>query len=314
MINFTGPGSIKVDEAGIRVLRQPAPDDPTDPLTAVLRLDRQRRSGLVPGPLEHGHSQSQWPERKDGDGPWPHDAATPRTLLPANFDDFFTVTGTPGTDTIIRSLPSRPRRYLRSSGSAAPAANGTTRTRGGTTTTNVTGNATTLMGINRGSEGMNSVDPAATAARHIVIGGGATVDYNCRTSNSTWPRGLRLRQGTTLTIKDGATWVQDISDHPEEPGWSFECRCDPSELILDGGTFRRTGEGTISRPRRSDVGGGNMIFGSYNDDNNLAALGDQAANGQRRTSRTAAGWRTTGQLWFGTDGESSPDTRVHYDH
>src|SRR5688572_8081527 len=44
--------------------------------------------------------------------------------------------------------------------------------------TGATGNAQTLMLSNRGSEGMNSVDPTATAARHIVIGGGATVDFD----------------------------------------------------------------------------------------------------------------------------------------
>src|SRR5688572_28503826 len=110
------------------------------------------------------------------------------------------------------------------------------------TTTGVTGDALTLIGDRYGSEGMNSIDPAVTKARHIVIGGGATVDFAAETANNDMsPRGLRLRQGTTLTIKDGATWVHDVSDIPMQPEGSFECRCDPSSLILDGGTFRRTG-------------------------------------------------------------------------
>ena len=171
----------------------------------------------------------------------------------------------------------------------------------------MTGTATTLMGSNRGSEGMSSVDPAATAARHIVIGGGATVDYNSAVQG-----GLRLRKGTTLTIKDGATWVQDISDNPQGSGWD-ECRCDPSELILDGGTFRRTGEGTEETMTGSgifvNVGGGNMLLGSYNDDNNLERLGTKPPTANV-VLKNGGRIENTGQLWFGTDGESSPGTRV----
>jgi hypothetical protein len=176
--------------------------------------------------------------------------------------------------------------------------------------TNVTGNATTLMGTNRGSEGMNNINPATTAARHIIIGGGAAVDYAITASQTS---GLRLRQGTTLTVKDGATWEQDISGLPQGSGW-FECRCDPSELILDGGTFRRTGEGTEETAPGSgifvNVGGGNMLLASYNDDNNTPRLG---ALPPRVNVVLKNGGRieNTGQLWFGTDGESSPETRVH---
>jgi hypothetical protein len=166
--------------------------------------------------------------------------------------------------------------------------------------TGVVGNATTLMGVSYGSEGMNSVDPTVTAARHIVIGDGAIVDYNSFIANAGAPRGIRLRQGTTLTIEDGAIWVQDISDNPSG-GWQ-ECRCDPSALILDGGTFRRTGEAP------NGTGGGNALFGSYNDDNNQARLGTKPpttniviTNGGRLEN--------TGQLWFGTEGESSPRQR-----
>ena len=177
--------------------------------------------------------------------------------------------------------------------------------------TGVTGNAATMFPegnpprtTNRGTEGMNSVDPTTTAARHIVIGGGATVDYNPIISES----GFRLRQGSTLTIKDGATWWQDMSDFPANTTFA-ECRCDPSELILDGGTFRRTGEAPGDED--GDAGGGNMIFGSYNDDNNSPFLG---ALPPRANVVIKNGGRieNTGQLWFGTDGESSPNTRVHF--
>ena len=173
------------------------------------------------------------------------------------------------------------------------------------TTTGVTGNALTLMGDRYGSEGMNNIDPTVTKARHIVIGGGATVDFAAETANNDMsPRGIRLRQGSTLTIKDGATWVQDVSDIPTQPGGSFECRCDPSELILDNGTFRRTGT-------FSPEGGGNAIFGSYNDDNNLERLGTLPPQAKVEI-KNGGRFENEGQLWFGTDGESSYNTRVSF--
>jgi hypothetical protein len=172
------------------------------------------------------------------------------------------------------------------------------------TTTNVTGDALTLLGDRYGSEGMNTIDPALTKARNIVIGGGATVEYDGRTSNNNMtPRGFRMRQGTNLTIKDGATWVHDQTLYDAAIG-AQECRCDFSSLTLDGGTFRRVGESAAGE------GGGNAIFGSYNDDNNQPRLGTtpptvtvDIKNGGRLEN--------TGQLWFGTEGESSPKVRVH---
>jgi hypothetical protein len=240
---------------------------------------------------------------------WPHDGATPRTLVPANFDDYFTVTGTPGTnDYTLTAKPTTTIPTIEWVGGTSGEWNDANAWRN--TTTNVTGNAATMFPegnpprtTNRGTEGMNSVDPTTTAARHIVIGGGATVDYNNVISGS----GFRLRQGSTLTIKDGATWVQDQSDHPA--GVSFaECRCDPSELILDGGTFRRLGEVTGDP---EDGGGGNVIFGSYNDDNNNPFLGTLPPRANV-VIKNGGRLENTGQLWFGTDGESSPNTRVHF--
>jgi hypothetical protein len=174
--------------------------------------------------------------------------------------------------------------------------------------TSVTGDATTLMGSNRGSEGMNNIEPTATAARHIVIGGGATVDFSPLVALSTF----RIRNNTTLTIKDGATWVQDISDHPDGTGWQ-ECRCDISEFTLDGGTFRRAGEGTEETAPGSgifvNVGGGQILFGSYNDDNNLERLGTKPPT-YNIVLKNGGRIENTGQVWFGTDGESSPGQRV----
>jgi hypothetical protein len=174
--------------------------------------------------------------------------------------------------------------------------------------TNVTGNAATMFPegtrtTSRGTQGMNSTNPAATAARHIVIGGGATVEYDPKVSGS----GFRFRQGSTLTIKEGATWFQDMSDFPANTSFA-ECRCDPSELILDNGTFRRIGEAPGDP---EDPGGGNMIFGSYNDDDNLERLGTLPPRANVEI-KNGGRLENTGQLWFGTDGESSVNTRVSF--
>ncbi len=303
-INFTGPGSIKVDSTGIRVLRQPAPEDPSpEPPTAVIPADWTGRDTQVSYQdlWNMGILKANGLSGKTGLA-WPHDGATPRTLAPANFDNFFTVTGTPGTnDYTLTAKPATTLPTIEWVGGASGEWNDANAWRN--TTTGVVGNATTLMGSNRGSEGMNNIDPALTAARHIVIGGGATVDYNNIISAS----GMRLRQGTTLTIKDGATWVQDMSDHPANTSFA-ECRCDPSELILDGGTFRRIGEATGDP---GDGGGGNAIFGSYNDDNNGSFLGTLPPRANV-VIKNGGRLENTGQLWFGTDGESSPNTRVHF--
>jgi hypothetical protein len=171
-------------------------------------------------------------------------------------------------------------------------------------TTNTTGNASTLMNSRNGSNGMNNVNPATTAARHVVIGGGATVEYFWPTGNGAGdgPDDFRIRQGSTLTIKDGATWVQNASTYPEN-GWT---RMDPSHLILDGGTFRRTGESMADPPD----GGGLVIFGSFNDDSNFSNF---AAPPKINVDIKNGGKiENTGQLWFGTDDESSPNLRVNF--
>jgi hypothetical protein len=73
-------------------------------------------------------------------------------------------------------------------------------------------------------------------------------------------------------------------------------------LVLDGGTFRRSGQSPAGD------GGGLILFGSYRDDENHERLGSPAKisvdikNGGRLEN--------TGQVWFGADDEHSPDTRV----
>jgi hypothetical protein len=167
-------------------------------------------------------------------------------------------------------------------------------------TTNTTGDANAILGSRNGSLGMNNIDPAVTLARNIVIGGGSTVTYHWPTggTGSGSSRDFRWQQGTNVTIKEGAVWQQATDNTYPENGWT---EMNPSKLTLDGGTFRRSGESPAGD------GGGLVMFGSYRDDDNISRLGApkievDIKNGGRIEN--------TGQLWFGTDGESSPDLRV----
>jgi hypothetical protein len=104
-----------------------------------------------------------------------------------------------------------------------------------------------------------------------------------------------------LTIKEGAVWQQVTDGTFTENAWT---QMDPSNLILDGGTFRRSGESPAGD------GGGLVLFGSYRDDSNFATLAAPAEinveikNGGRLEN--------TGQLWFGADDEHSAGTEVTF--
>jgi hypothetical protein len=162
------------------------------------------------------------------------------------------------------------------------------------TRTNTTGDAPAILLSSNGSPGMNNIDPAATAARNIVIGGGSRVEYY-------WPAGngdFRLGQGSSLTVKDGATWIQETDATYTENGWT---RFDPSNLILDGGTFARTGQSA------GGDGGGILMMSSFADDSNAARLGAPRINVEIKNGGRL---ENNGQVWFGADEANSPDTRV----
>ena len=163
------------------------------------------------------------------------------------------------------------------------------------TTTNVTGDAATLLGQRNGSDGMNNVDPTLTRARNIVIGGGARVEYYRPTPNSDF----RIVQGTNLTIKEGAVWVQETDATYPENGWT---QMDPSNLILDGGTFRRSGQSPAGD------GGGLLLIGSYRDDANKDRLGLPAKINIE--IKNGGKLENDGQLWFGADDEHSIGTEA----
>lgn len=289
-INFTGPGSITVDSAGIGVYRQDDQGIWSGGTTPLSYKDLWDQGILKANGLSGKMGQIY------GDGLNPH------ILQPANFDNFFTVTGTPGQDNYkLTAKDTTTLPTVEWVGGASGEWNDPNAWKN--TKTGVVGDALTILGDRYGSEGMNNIDPALSKARHIVIGGGATVEFNGQTANNNLgPRGFRMRQGTTLTIKEGATWIHDQSDYDPAIG-AQECRCDFSELILDGGTFRRTGESMAGE------GGGNAIFGSYNDDNNQPRLGTLPPR-VNVVIKNGGRLENTGQLWFGTDGESSPNLRT----
>ncbi len=276
-INFTGPGSITVDQAGIYVYRQ----------------DEFSNWSGGTAPVSYQDLWNQGILKANG--------VSGATSTPGNFNQFFTVSGSPGTNNYQLTSNVTPIQTVEWVGGSSGEWNNANAWRN--TSTMTTGDAEALMGQRNGTDGMNNVDPALTRARNIVVGGGATVEYY-------WPTGgggglsasdFRVRQGSSLTIKDGATWVQDTDATYPENAWT---RMDPSNLILDGGTYRRTGESPAGD------GGGIVLFGSFNDDANFSTLAAPATinvelkNGGRIEN--------TGQLWFGTDGETAPGTRVTF--
>jgi hypothetical protein len=269
-INFTGPGSITVDSAGINVYRQD-------------------EFGVWTGgtPVSYQDLWDQGILRANG--------LSGAATQPANFGDFFTVTGTPGANDYKLTSNTPTVDTVQWVGGASGDWNDPNVWKN--TTTNATGDANTIFGQRNGSDGMNTTSMATTRARNIVIGGGARVEYYHPTPDSDF----RIQQGSTLTIKEGAKWVQETDNTYSENGWT---QMDMSNLILDGGTFSRTGESPAGD------GGGLVLFGSYRDDANKDRLGlppeihVEIKNGGRLEN--------TGQVWFGADDEHSPGVRVDW--
>ena len=147
-----------------------------------------------------------------------------------------------------------------------------------------------------------------------MIGGGATVSYFYPTGNNAGTGGAdpSFRQGTSLTITGGATFLIDQTTFTNTSGNAWG-RMDMSNLILDNGTFWKKGQPPDQLPDPEEgfpggpVGGGPTIFGSFNVDNNLERLGEPVVNIQIKNGGQL---KNDGQLWFGTDGENTPDTRV----
>ena len=117
----------------------------------------------------------------------------------------------------------------------------------------------------------------------ITIGSG-TVDYPADLLQSD----LRIKQGSQLIITGGATWVQSQNDDWSENRWT---EMDCSSLVLDNGTFRRTGA-------VRDEGGGALMVGSWRGaDNQSSWLPYQETN---ITITNGGRLENEGSLWFGS--------------
>ena len=80
---------------------------------------------------------------------------------------------------------------------------------------------------------------------HIIIGSG-TVTYPANVIAD-----LTIKQGGSMTITGGAIWQQIIDDTWGANYWS---RMDPSNLIIDNGTFRRIGTHQRGEKRWRGIG------------------------------------------------------------
>jgi hypothetical protein len=279
-INFTGPGSITVDSAGINVYRQ----DEFGVWTGGDPVSYQDlwNQGILTAHGLSGVSGVTVPSSINDNN---------RMRVAANFNDFFTVTGTPGTDNykLTSITPTLQEvEYVGTSGGQWSDANAWKNV-----TTNTTGDAATILGRANGSNGMNTTSLATSHARNITIPANTTVNYHGNMIGD-----LRMNQGSTLTIRQGGVWQQVTDGTFTENSWTqFDGR-----LVLDGGTFRRSGESPAGD------GGGIMMLGSYRDDESFEEIGGPA----KITVEITNGGRleNTGQLWFGADDEHSPDARA----
>ena len=145
-----------------------------------------------------------------------------------------------------------------------------------------------VVGRTDGSNGASSPNGGET----FIIGGGATVSYDANALESDF----RIKQGSNLIIRDGATWVQPTDATWSENRWT---EMDLSRLEIDGGTFSRNGV-------VPGEGGGALIFGSWRGDDNFGTVNGQNDTIGRVLGETISisltnGGRleNEGQLWFG---------------
>ena len=118
---------------------------------------------------------------------------------------------------------------------------------------------------------------------NITISSG-TVEYQANDLQSDF----RMKQGSRLVINGGATWTQIQDDSWSENRWT---EMDLTSLVLDNGTFRRTGI-------VGDEGGGALIFGSWRgDDNQDSWLPHQETD---ILITNGGSLENEGSVWFGT--------------
>jgi hypothetical protein len=151
-----------------------------------------------------------------------------------------------------------------------------------------------IVGTNYGSQGYASLNGGDD---FIISGTDSVVTYDA----DFLMNDFRIKQGSSLTVEDGATWSQPTAENWSENRWT---EYDGDSLVIDGGTFSRLG----SVPGE---GGGALIFGSWmgddNFDNPLSELDHQEIN----ITITGGGrLENEGQLWFGGWGDTAPNGTV----
>lgn len=147
-----------------------------------------------------------------------------------------------------------------------------------------------LIGKQDGSDGWGS---AIGEEQNFIIGSG-TVNYDANALGSDF----RLKQGSTLKITGGATWQQLSTNDWSENRWT---EMDADQLIIDNGTFRRTGA-------VNDEGGGAFILGSWRGDDNFSnPLSPKDYFEQTVEVKNGGSLINEGQLWFGAWGDVPPN-------
>ena len=131
---------------------------------------------------------------------------------------------------------------------------------------------------------------------NVTIGQGSTVEYLA----DDFSADFEMFQGSTLTINEGAVWVQSQNDDWLENRWT---EMDLSVLNLDNGTFRRTGA-------VNDEGGGALLLGSWQGDDTFGKEG--SPDHQEIIINLTNGGRleNEGQLWFGSWDDTPPNGTI----
>jgi hypothetical protein len=156
--------------------------------------------------------------------------------------------------------------------------------------------AVEVLGVDDGADGFNG--PNSNEEQNIFVGMGATVTYDADFLG----RDFELFQGSSLTIHEGATWQQTADEFWSENRWT---ELDPSNLILDNGTFRRIGS-------VREEGGGALIFGSWQGDDVFDEPEFPLDHQETNVLITNGGrLENEGQLWFGSWGDQAPGLVVN---
>jgi hypothetical protein len=302
-INFTGSGSITTNAGGIWVYREDSSGNWNESTAGPLEYEDLWDMGILKANGLSGRTGQLF-----------GDSNNPTNLTPAVFGDYFSVSGTPGTDGYTLTSLTNPIDTVKWVGGSTGEWNDANAWQN--TRTSTIGNAAAILGSRDGSEGMDTISAATTRARNIVIDSGATVSFYYPTANggANGSSDIRFRQGTHVTVTGGSTLLIDQATFTNTSGncWG---RMDMSSLTLDNGTFWKKGQPPDQVPDPEEgfpggpVGGGPTIFGSFNVDNNMARLGEPVI---KVNIKNGGMLKNDGQLWFGTDGENTADTRVSF--